>query len=78
MTGAVVLALAVVTVAVLGTSFVQAVIVLSVALAHVAWVLLCGLMWLGSFAVAPRQALASLRDAIAAAEAESAIRRLNT
>ena len=84
MTGAAIIAAAIVTVLVLGTYLVQAAIiaiqiacVLAVVAGHVLVVVLCGVFWLGHLVVHPREAMASLRDAIARAEAESAIRRLN-
>lgn len=84
MTGAALIALALVTVLVLGTYLVQAAIlaiqvglVLAAAAGHVLLTLLCGLLWCGWFLAQPRRAWAELRAAIARAEAESAIRRLN-
>jgi hypothetical protein len=77
MTGAALFAFAVVTVLVLGRYLAQAAAVAALVAAQIAWTLLNLVVWLGCFLLNPRAAVAELRAAIARAEAESAIRRLN-
>jgi uncharacterized membrane protein len=73
MTGAAIFAAAILAVLVCGRWLVRA----AVLALQLGWVLLCAVLWCGWFLAHPRDALASLRAAIADAEAESAIRRLN-
>lgn len=77
MTGLILFGSATVTIVVLGAYFAQAIAIALLAAAHAARCALNLLVWLGWFVVQPQRALESLRDGIAAAEAESAIRRLN-
>ncbi len=77
MTGVALLTAAVVIVLVLGTYVLQALAIALVVAAHVVGLVLNTIVWCGWFVAQPHEAMEALRAGIAAAEAESAIRRLN-